>query len=183
VAHPAPQRVVADQRDLALGVDPVPRAKLTDQPDRVGGSRPLAMRHQQMAPWLHRPATRIQRAERQTLLGRGYIQRVRPLAAFGILTAHDASETTEPQTGLAGEALSLAVEPLPSAIEELLGSIDIDAGRTGDLVEVHLLEMLDRTFDLLREPCIVSSCDPKGRMASRRCSGPVTFDPAGCARS
>ena len=158
MTHPASQRVVSDQRDLALGVDPVARAKLTDKPDRISRSRSLPVRDQEMASRLNGPPARIEGAQRQTLLGRGDIQRVRSvttcdiLTASASLTAHHVREPVEPQTGFAGEAFGLAVEPLPSAVEELLGSIDVDAGRTGDLVEVHLLKMLDRTFDLLREP-------------------------------
>ena len=77
---------------------------------------------------------------------------MRSFAAFDILAAHHAAESAEPQTTFADETLGLAVEPLPSAVEKLLRTFDVDAGRTGDLVEVHLLEVLDRTFDLLREP-------------------------------
>ena len=64
------------------------------------------------------------------------------------LTAHDRFQSTEPHTGFAGEILGLAVEPLPGAIDELPRAIDVDAGRTSDLVDVDLLEMLDGTNEV-----------------------------------
>jgi hypothetical protein len=66
--------VATDQRDLAIGRDPVSRAQLADEPQLVTGPGPFAMRQEYIAAGLDRPAAGIQGSKRQTLLSGRQIQ-------------------------------------------------------------------------------------------------------------
>jgi len=67
---------------------------------------------------------------------------MRSRAASWVVIARHGVESTEPTPGFVDEALGLGIEPLPSALQKFPGAIDINARRTGDLIDVEFLEML-----------------------------------------
>ena len=66
--EPALQRGVPDERDLAVGVDPVAHAQLAHEPERVARAGAAAVRGERAGAGLDRPAAGVQRRERAALL-------------------------------------------------------------------------------------------------------------------
>ena len=75
--QPALQRGVPDERDLAVGVDPVADAQLAHEPERVARAGAVTVGGERAGAGLDGPATGVQRGQRPALfLGRG-VERVR----------------------------------------------------------------------------------------------------------
>ena len=83
--QPALQRGVPDERDLAVGVDPVAHAQLAHQAERVARAGAVAVGGQRAGAGLDRPAAGVQRRERAALIVGRRVQRVRAGAAQRIV--------------------------------------------------------------------------------------------------
>src|SRR4051794_37531740 len=79
--EPAAQRGFADQRDVAVLVDPVAHPQLAHQAERVARTRSAAARGERARARLDRPAAGVQRGERTTLILGRDVQRVRARGA------------------------------------------------------------------------------------------------------
>ncbi len=79
--EPALQRRVPDQRDLAVGVDPVAHAQLAHQPERVARARAATVGREGAGAGLDRPAAGVQRGQRAALVVGRRVERVRAGAA------------------------------------------------------------------------------------------------------
>jgi hypothetical protein len=82
VFQPARERLVTGQRQLAVGCDPVAHAELSQQDEWVARTRPVVNRE---CARLDPPAPRLQRRERDALLGSGHGERMRPGAVHGLI--------------------------------------------------------------------------------------------------
>ena len=83
--EPPSQRVAAGQRDFAVGGHPVANAQLADEPERVAGARALAVDGERARSRLDPPAARVECRQRQSLVGSGEIERMRPGVSQRIL--------------------------------------------------------------------------------------------------
>src|SRR3954469_16268688 len=134
--EPAIQRALAGERDAAAGVDPVADAELADEPEGVLRRRALAMGHEHARAGLDRPAAGLQGRERQALLLRRHVERVRAGAAQRILGGALRSRRCAVEALL--EAGGLPGHPLLRLLRPALGLVGIEPRGPHGVVEVEV---------------------------------------------
>jgi hypothetical protein len=162
-AAPPAQCMAADQRQRAVGRDPVPGAQLADHVRRCR-SGAGAGAGELVAARPYRPATRIQRAERHALLIGRKVQRMRTRSSIGqCLPGLGLSLQIQISAERAHRAVVIrvldvteqriarreaVVEPSSGGVRDGAGAVGIDSVALGKLLHIKLGEPLHRSADV-----------------------------------